>query len=81
MAAQPESDRPVSYLDLIKTGQFKLKSVDPATRENRPPPPPAETDPTELSVAELLQRMAGIRDDIQGSTGSPEAESSDSTSW
>ena len=74
---------PVSHLDLIKSGNFKLKKVD----RSAPPPPPKEKiedrDPNTLSLQEILQKAASIRDAVacSDSDESEDEEESSSESW
>ena len=81
--APPPQSAPVSHLDLIKSGNFKLKKVD----RSAPPPPPKEKiedrDPNTLSLQEILQKAASIRDAVacSDSDEDEEEEESSSESW
>ena len=70
----------VSHLDLIKSGKFVLKAVD----KSKPLPPLKpkieERDPNTLSVQEILQQAAKIRDAVACSDSSSEESSSESSS-
>lgn len=71
---------PLTHLDLIKRGGFKLKKVD----NSKPLPPPVkkveETDPNSLSLAEILARAASIRDAVAASDSDEEGEDESETS-
>ena len=66
-------------MDLIKSGQFKLRKVEPIQKQEAPPP--KEIDPEGLSMQELLQRMAVIRAAVKPEEDSPASdEEEESTS-
>lgn len=71
----------MSHLDLIKSGQFKLRKVEPIKKQE--PPPPKEIDPSGLSMQELLQRMAVIRAATkpEEDSDSGEEEDEETSSW
>jgi hypothetical protein len=75
-------DEPKSHLDLIKKGEFSLKKVDRSektlaskTRE--------KVDPSTLSLHEILERAAQIREAIAVSSSSEESGSkkSETSAW
>ena len=74
--------KPLSHLDLIKAGNFKLKKVD---QKERPPIkqlPEEEEDPNSLSAAELMRKLAINRAAAhESSDEEEEEESSSSESW
>lgn len=81
--APPPMTAPLSHLDLIKQGGFKLKKVD----QTAPKPPPKEEienkDPNSLSLQEILQRAAAIRDAVaeSDSDSDEDSNSSESETW
>jgi hypothetical protein len=80
---KPAAPAPLSHLDLIKAGGFQLKKVDKSAL----PPPPKEKledrDPSTLSIQEILQKAASIRDAVACSDSDDEdsESSSSSESW
>jgi sulfur carrier protein ThiS len=67
-------------LDLIKSGGFQLKKV---TVDNNPKPLPAKKVESsgELTVQDLLQQAAAIREAVACSDSSEGGEESETTSW
>ena len=74
---KPVETKPMSHIDLIKAGQFKLRKVD--LSKPPPPKPKEEVDPSKLSLQEILQRAASIREAVECSDSS-ESESGSETS-
>ena len=71
-----------SHLDLIKSGKFVLKAVDKTKRAPEVKPKFEEIDPNTLTVQEILQHAATIRDAVACSDSSESEESNDSsTTW
>jgi hypothetical protein len=67
-------------LDLIKTGAFKLKKVD-ADAVQKPAPAAKQASPSgELTVQDLLQQAAAIREAVAMSDSSA-ADEDTTTSW
>jgi hypothetical protein len=77
-------DAPMSHLDLIKTGTFALKKVD-RTQPLPPGPKPKfekEEDPSALTLQDILQKAASIREAVACSDSSESgSEKSESTAW
>jgi hypothetical protein len=75
---------PVSHLDLIKSGGFQLKKVD-RTQPLGPPPKPKfekEEDPSSLTLQDILQKAASIREAVACSDSSESgSEKTESTAW
>ena len=73
----------VSHLDLIRAGGFKLKKVD----NTQPKPPVKEKienkDPNTLTLAEILQKAASIRESVAMSDSDDDSEEDSSSyeSW
>jgi hypothetical protein len=71
-----------SYLDLIKEGSFNLKKVDKS--EVRPPVKDKKQepkDPSTLTVQEILQQAAAIREAVACSDSSEDESEETTTSW
>ncbi|KAH0789543.1 WH2 motif family protein [Histomonas meleagridis] len=76
------SKQTISHLDLIKAGNFGLKSVDKTEKRPAPIKKFDEVDPNTLSVQEILQQAAIIREAVACSDSSSENEESESsTTW
>ena len=68
---KPQQTPPLSHLDLIKAGNFKLRHVD---RTEKTAVKEVRKDPDSLSIQELLQKAATIRDAVQCSDSDNEEE-------
>ena len=79
----PPPPTPQSHLDLIKAGAFQLKKVDKTERPVVKPKQEENKDPDSLSIQELLQKAATIRDAVACSDSDEEEEDDDesSESW
>ena len=80
----PLLQEPKSHLDLIKNGEFKLKKVDASTPLPAKPVKKFEdVDPDTLTLEEILQHAATIRDAVamSSSSTSSSAEDTSTTSW
>ena len=72
----------LSHLDLIKAGNFHLKKVDRTERPIVKPKQEESKDPESLSIQDLLQKAATIRDAVACSdSDEEEEEESSSESW
>jgi hypothetical protein len=73
-----------SHLDLIKAGGFQLKKVD-RSQPLGPPPKPKfekEEDPGALTLQDILQKAASIREAVACSDSSGSgSEKTESTAW
>ena len=87
IAPKPSAPKPappppaqVSHIDLIKAGGFKLR---PVNRQEKPKAPvkQEERDPNSLSIGELLEKVASIRQDTQASDYEEEEDSKSSEDW
>jgi hypothetical protein len=66
---------------LIKTGQFKLRKVDVDLTPKPALKPKVSAPDGELTVQDLLQRAAAIREAVACSDSSGEGEEVTTTSW
>ncbi|MDR0590240.1 MAG: hypothetical protein LBG09_00010 [Puniceicoccales bacterium] len=72
---------PMSHLDLIKAGAFRLNKVDRDAWKNSAPKTQAEEDPSQLSLQDILQKAASIREAVAVSDSSSADEKTESTAW
>jgi hypothetical protein len=70
-------------LDLIRAGRYKLKKIE--VNQSRPSPVQplkAQSKPADqLTLQEILQKAAAIRDAVQCSASSENSEGSSTTTW
>ena len=80
---RPAPAKQQTHLDLIKSGNFKLKKVDNNTPRPQINVPQEKDDTDSLSIQDLLQKAAQIRDAVKCSDSSDDDDekSSDSESW
>lgn len=77
----PGPQQPASYLDLIKTGQYKLRKVDTSKPLPPPPKPKEDTDSNCLTLQDILQKAASIREAVACSDSDSSEEETSTTSW
>jgi hypothetical protein len=68
-------------LDLIKTGQFQRKKLDLSQVVSKPVLRQEEVDPSQLSLQDILQKAASIREAVACSDSSSAASESETTTW
>jgi hypothetical protein len=66
---------------LIKAGQFQLKKVDRSQLLPPPPPPPkhGEEDSSQLTLQDIMQKMASIREAVANNESESIGEKLEST--
>jgi uncharacterized protein YaaN involved in tellurite resistance len=71
----------MSHLDLITSGAFKLKKVDPTEPPRPKPVMKQEVDESQLTLQEIFTKMATIRESHVDEDDDEPEEASESTAW
>jgi hypothetical protein len=74
----PLQDEQPGHLELIRKG-VQLRKVQPM-KQAPPPKPPEVSDPTQLTIGDILEKLAAVREAVASDSSGGGSDSSDSQS-